>query len=49
MTDAVTSLLQVGGDENAFSDSAGLAEPSPDCRRKLNTWMTDCVFSAPSA
>lgn len=42
LADSVVAFVEVQGD--GFADSSGVAEPSPDCRRKLNTWMTDCVF-----
>lgn len=28
----------------AFPPAAGLSEPTPECRRTLNTWLAKCVF-----
>lgn len=48
----VHSFLQIEassgapGDEG-FDPASGLAEPTPECRRVLNTWLAKCVFGPP--
>lgn len=39
---------RAGAGSEGFDPASGLSEPTPQCRRTLNTWLAQCVFGPPA-